>query len=362
MYFGLSEEQQFFQNSIARFLENKTTVENIRQYARGDSEKFADEIHNGLIELGINNLMIPESYGGLGLDLLYATAVSESLGAYIAPVPYIGSYIMTPMAIMLAGSRDQKEKYLHAISNNEMHFGFGVTEYIAPRENAEIILNNKTASGRALFVMDGLNATHYILTTKSGTIFIINANDPNLQIVQLTTVDKTKDVSELILNSCQVEVLQKSVNDTSIIDKVIDAGRIMVAADSLGASQSMIDKSVNYSKERIQFGRVIGSFQAVKHMCAEMTANIQPCYSMVWYAAHCHDYIQEESRLMATHTKAHVSEVASFIAKTSTEVHGGMGFTDELGLHYWFKRIGLNRQILGGVEVNREEAATVQNF
>ena len=166
----------------------------------------------------------------------------------------------------------------------------------------------------------------------------------------------------MILDNCEVEVLVKSIKDTSIIDKVIDAGRIMVAADSLGASQIMIDKSVTYSKERKQFGRVIGSFQAVKHMCAEMTTDIQPCYSMVWYAAHCHDYIHEESRLMATQTKSHVSETASKIAKTATEVHGGMGFTDDLGLHYWFKRIGLNRQILGGIEINREEAAKVQNF
>ena len=362
MYFGLSEEQQFFQDSIAKYLEDNVTIEVVREYAKGDNQKFSDDIHQGLIELGINNLIIPEQYGGLGLDLLYAAAVSQSLGAGIAPVPYIGSYVMAPMAIMLAGSMDQKTKYLNAISSHELHFGFGATEYIASRENAGIVIDGNTANGRSLFVIDGFNASHFILTSKEGTIFIVNADDPNLEVIQLTTIDKTSEISELILNNCQIEVLEESINNTSIIDRVIDAGRIMIASDSLGASQTMIDKSVDYSKERKQFGRVIGSFQAVKHMCAEMTANIQPCYSMIWYAAHCHDNIPEESRLMATHTKAHVSDTASSIAKTSTEVHGGMGFTDDLGLHYWFKRIGLNRQLLGGVEINREEAAKVQDF
>lgn len=362
MYFGLSEEQQLFQDSIAKYLDNNVTIDAVREYANGENQKFADDTHQGLIELGINNLIIPEQYGGLGLDLLYATAVSQSLGAGVAPVPYVGAYVMAPLAIILAGSEDQKTKYLNAISSNELHFGFGASEYIASRENAGIVIDGNTASGRSLFVIDSHNASHFILTNMEGTIFIVSADDPNLEIVQLITIDKTSEISELILNNCKIEVLKESINNTSIIEKVVDAGRIMVASDSLGASQTMIDKSVDYSKERKQFGRVIGSFQAVKHMCAEMTANIQPCYSMIWYAAHCQDNIPEESRLMATHTKAHVSDVASSIAKTSTEVHGGMGFTDDLGLHYWFKRIGLNRQLLGGVEINREEAAKVQGF
>ena len=124
----------------------------------------------------------------------------------------------------------------------------------------------------------------------------------------------------------------------------------------------MINKAVEYSKERKQFGRVIGSFQAVKHMCAEMTADLEPCYAMVWHAAHCLDEKEEDSRLMSCHSKAHTSEVGKTIAKTATEVHGGMGFTDLLGLHYWFKRIGVNRQLLGAPEIVREEAAKIQEL
>ena len=97
-------------------------------------------------------------------------------------------------------------------------------------------------------------------------------------------------------------------------------------------------------------------------MCAEMAAELEPCHSMIWHAAHCQDNVPEEARLMACQTKAHVSEVGKQISKTATEVHGGMGFTDELGLHYWFKRIGLNRQLLGSPELIREEAGKLQGF
>ena len=151
-------------------------------------------------------------------------------------------------------------------------------------------------------------------------------------------------------------------SDLSVIEKVLDAGRLMLSADTVGASQVMLDKAVAYSLERKQFGRLIGSFQAVKHMCAEMAAELEPCHSMIWHAAHSQDSSAEDARLMACQTKAHVSEVGKQVSKTATEVHGGMGFTDELGLHYWFKRIGLNRQLLGSPELIREEAGKLQGF
>ena len=124
----------------------------------------------------------------------------------------------------------------------------------------------------------------------------------------------------------------------------------------------MLDRAVEYSMQREQFGRLIGSFQAVKHMCAEMAAALEPCRAMMWYAAHAFDAIPDEARLTACHTKAHLSEVGTFVAKVATEVHGGIGFTDELGLHLWFKRIGANRQLLGGPERLREEAAKLQQL
>ena len=360
MYFGLSEEQSFFKDNVRKYLEEHATVDNIRHIASGDKKNLSAEIHQGLLNLGINGLLIPEEFGGLGLDLLFAAVVSEALGGGVGPTPFIAPYVIAPTAIKHAGSKTQEENYLSKIATNEYRFGVGFSEFIGKRNDAGIIFSDNKLNGSAMFVLDVNNATHLLLADEKGQIFVVDAKSPNIEIVNLTTIDKTRQYSEVICKNLEAELLENSSDSEGPINQAIDAGRIMLAADSLGASQTMIDKAVNYAKERKQFGRAIGSFQAVKHMCAEMTADLEPCYALVWHAAHCHDHSPDEARLMACHAKAHVSEVSKGIAKKATEVHGGMGFTDLLGLHYWFKRIGLNRQILGSPELVREEAYKTQ--
>ena len=361
MYFGLSEEQQSLQDNIKKYLEDNASLDTIKEVAGGDSAK-AENIHKGLVELGISGLMVPEQYGGLELDMLFASVVSGALGSGTAPVPFAGAYVMAPIALSLGGSESQKETWLPKIAGGEAIIGIGISEYVGAREDAAITFSGNTISGRCLFVIDAKNADAYILANKAGELYIIDAKDKGISVTELVTVDKTRPSIELNLDKVVAELLPGSEKNQEVINKVLDAGRLMLSADSVGASQIMLDKAVAYSLERKQFGRVIGSFQAVKHMCAEMAAELEPCHSMIWHAAHCYDHDPAQARLMACHTKAHVSEVAKQISKTSTEVHGGMGFTDELGLHYWFKRIGLNRQLLGSPELVREEAARIQNF
>ena len=270
-------------------------------------------------------------------------------------------YKRQPLALNLAGSEEQKNKWLPKIAAGECQFGVGLSEYVGAREDAGFEFSNGKINGRSLFLIDGKNADGFILSDKSGGLYVIDSKTSGIEIVELTTVDKTRTSIEILLKNVNAELLEGS-KDKSVIEKVLDAGRLMLAADTVGAAQVMLDKSVAYSLERKQFGRLIGSFQAVKHMCAEMAAELEPCHSMIWHAAHCQDNVPEEARLMACQTKAHVSEVGKQVSKTATEVHGGMGFTDELGLHYWFKRIGLNRQLLGSPELVREEAGKLQGF
>ena len=360
MYFGLSEEQKSLEENINRFLADNAPLDTIKAVANGE-EIQAKSVHQGILDLGLSGLVIPEEYGGLELNMLFATVVAAALGSGTAPVPYIGSYVMAPLAINLAGSDDQKNQWLPKIAGGECVIGVGLSEYVGAREDAGIEFSNGKLSGRSLFLIDGKNADAYLLANKSGELFLIEASSPGIEVIELTTVDKTRTSIELILKDVNADLLSGS-SDKSVIEKVLDAGRIMLAADTVGAAQVMLDKSVAYSLERKQFGRLIGSFQAVKHMCAEMAAELEPCHSMIWHAAHCFDNVPEEARLMACQTKAHISEVGQQVSKTATEVHGGMGFTDELGLHYWFKRIGLNKQLLGSPELIREEAGKLQGF
>ena len=360
MYFGLSEEQKSLEENINRFLADNAPLDTIKAVANGEESK-AKSVHQGILDLGLSGLVIPEEYGGLELNMLFATVVAAALGSGTAPVPYTGSYVMAPLAINLAGSDGQKNQWLPKIAGGECVIGVGLSEYVGAREDAGIEFSNGKLSGRSLFFIDGKNADAYLLANKSGELFLVEASSPGIETIELTTVDKTRTSLELILKDVNADLLSGS-SDKSVIEKVLDAGRIMLAADTVGAAQVMLDKSVAYSLERKQFGRLIGSFQAVKHMCAEMAAELEPCHSMIWHAAHCFDNVPEEARLMACQTKAHISEVGQQVSKTATEVHGGMGFTDELGLHYWFKRIGLNKQLLGSPELIREEAGKLQGF
>ena len=360
MYFGLSEEQKSLEENINRFLEDNASLDVIKAVANGESEK-AQQVHQGIIDLGLSGLVVPEEYGGLELNMLFATVVASALGSGTAPVPYAGSYVMAPIAINLGGDEQQKSNWLPKIAGGECVVGVGLSEYVGAREDSGIEFSNGKLSGRCLFLIDGKDADAYLLADKSGQLYLVDSSSSGITVTELTTVDKTRTSIELVLDKVDAEMLPNSSNK-EVIEKVLDAGRLMLAADTVGAAQVMLDKSVAYSLERKQFGRLIGSFQAVKHMCAEMAAELEPCHSMIWHAAHCQDNVPEEARLMACQTKAHVSEVGKQVSKTATEVHGGMGFTDELGLHYWFKRIGLNRQLLGSPELIREEAGKLQGF
>jgi alkylation response protein AidB-like acyl-CoA dehydrogenase len=237
-----------------------------------------------------------------------------------------------------------------------------VTEQIGRRESEGISLQGSRLSGKAMFVLDGVDADQLIVADSSGALHIIDADARGVTTGKLKTIDRTRAVAEVLLDDVEAEVLPGSVGNRGPLESTIDAGRLILAADCLGASQNMLDQSVAYAKERRQFNRVIGSFQAVKHMCADMAAELEPCRALMWYSAHVYTAIPDEARLMACHAKAHLAEVGQQIARTSTEVHGGMGFTDLLGLHYWFKRIGFDRQLLGAPELVREEAARIQGW
>ena len=362
MYFGLSEDQVFFQDNVKKFLDAEAPLDVIKKIANGNHKNIKDELHQGLINLGISNILIPEENGGLGLDLLFAVAISQSLGACVAPLPYTGPYVLAPIAIKHGANLEQKNRFFEGMSNNSINFAVGFSEYFGSRDSSGLTFSKNKVSGKTLFVMDYEYASHVMICDNAGKIGIVCLNSQGIDTIELTTVDKTRTYKEMHFNNTPVEILENSENSSTAINQSIDAGRIILAADSIGASQCMLDKAVEYSKERKQFNRVIGSFQAVKHMCAEMAAELEPCYSLVWHAAHSFDNNEKDSRLMACHAKSHVSEISKMVSKKSTEVHGGMGFTDLLGLHYWFKRIGLNRHILGSPEIVRKEAARVQGL
>ncbi len=359
MEFGLSKEQTLLQDSVARYLDRHAPLERVRRYA-DDNEPRAQDVWDGLCDLGIPGMLICEEHGGIGLSVLDAALVSEILGSRVAPAAFVASAVMVPLAIAWAGSKEQQSRWLEPLAAGRVLAGAAVSEAAEARHDDAVRWDGSKLHGKALFALD-FNADVYLVADHNRALYLVDAAAPGLERTQLSTIDKTRRFGELIFNGAPAELLPLS-SDREVCSRVLDAGRIMLAADTLGAAQTMLNRAVEYSKQRVQFGRAIGSFQAVKHMCAEMAAELEPCRAMMWYAAYAFESIPAEAQLTTCHTKAHISEVGTFVARTATEVHGGIGFTDELGLHLWFKRIGANRQLLGGPQSLREEAARIQQL
>lgn len=355
MDFSITPDQRLMQESLSRTLADVSSLERVRRFAGGDERR---DVHDALAEFGLTGILVPEEYGGLGLKLLDAALAAEALGRAVTPGPFLGACVLAPLAFRLAGSAEQQAAWLPRIASGERVFGMAIAEPIAgARDGAGVKVSDGRLTGTALFVTDAMSADHFIVADMSGGLHLVDADAPGLTRAPMTSIDRTRPLGELRFEATPAEALGGGA-----LERLRDAGWAMLAADTLGAADVMIEKAVAYAKEREQFGRVIGSFQAVKHMCAEMAAELEPCRSLVWYAAYAFDEAPQEAALVAAHAKAHTSEVGRFIARTATEVHGGMGITDLLGLHFWFKRIGLNRQLLGGPERVRRLAAQMQGL
>ena len=358
MEFALSEEQELLVDSVSKMLGSACSVDELRSQASGEIA-FSDKINNEFIGMGLNGLLVPEDLGGSGLGILEASLISEQIGKFAAPAIWVGNSVMTPMCLSNGDNKELAEKWLPKIADGSSTSGIAINEFISKREDNGLSLDDGKISGISIFAIDAEKNPDIIITAVEDELYLIETANEKIEISNLPTIDTTRVMSEIVFHSCTAHKIN---GGKELIKKIIDSGRVVLSADLLGASQNMLDKAIEYSLERKQFNRIIGSFQAVKHMCAEMAADLEPCRSLVWYASYAQNDIPEESHLTACHAKAHLSEVAHDIARTATQVHGGMGFTDLLGLHYWFKRIGLTRQILGGPEIVRKEAAISQGF
>jgi alkylation response protein AidB-like acyl-CoA dehydrogenase len=363
MDFALSEEQTLLTESLRRYLEAECPVTRIRELVAKTPGSDGGN-WKALCELGVAGLLVPEEHGGSGLSLLDAAVAAETLAWGVVPAPFLGSAVLAPVALRAAGTGAQQERWLPRLATGGARVGVAATELVARREGAGVAVRDGKLDGSALMVIDGLGADHFLVPADEGrSLALVDSHADGLRCTALRTIDRTRSFVELELRGATVaEWLGEPGSAADACRRMLDAGRVVLAADILGASERALELAVAYAMQRKQFERVVASFQAVKHMCAEMAAELEPARSLVWYAAHAFDAVPEEASLLACQAKAHLSEIGPAIVRTATEVHGGIGFTDEQNLHYWFKRVGVDRQLLGYPDALREEAARLQGW
>jgi alkylation response protein AidB-like acyl-CoA dehydrogenase len=353
MEFALSEEQRLFADSLRSLLADRLPIEALRRHAEIGCG-FDAALWESLTELGLPGMLVPERFGGAGLGILDAAVAAEALGGAAAFAPFAGSVVMASLAFVHGATEELQDAWLPRIAAGEVRFGVGFGNTVT--------LTAGRLSGRVAAAIDAGSPTHLLIYLSDGNAAIIAADDEGVARQMHRSIDRTRPVTDLTFDNARSVLLDAANQPIAAAQRVLDAGRIVLAADTLGAAQHMFDQALAFVKQRTQFGRVIGSFQAVKHQFADMVTVLEPCRAMVWYAAYAQDALPGEARLTALQTKAHLGDVGRDIARMATEEHGGMGFTDLLGLHYWFKRISFNRQMLGGPEHCRDEAARLQGW
>ena len=361
MEFALSDEQKLLEASLRGFLTDRLPMERRRAVAAAGTGHDS-ELWSGLVAQGFAGLAVPERHGGAGLGVLDAAVVAESLGYHAAPSGFSANLVMAPMALQASGTEAQQREWLPKIASGEVRIAVGFAGAIGQTGAANATFDGQRLSGRVQGVLDGGGATHALIYLADGRPALVALDAPGVRATLVPSLDRSRPLLDVTFENATAVLLSAANDPLAARTKVLDAGRVMLAADTLGAAQAMLDQAVAFAKERVQFGRVIGSFQAVKHTLADLVTMLEPCRSLVWFAAHAQDAMPEEARLAALQAKAHLDDVGRQVATLATEVHGGMGFTDLQGLHFWFKRIGTNRQLLGSPERCRHEAAVVQGW
>jgi alkylation response protein AidB-like acyl-CoA dehydrogenase len=363
MNFGLSEEQGLLEETVRRFLAERTAIPRLRELREGETV-YDDGVWKEFAALGAAGCLIDEAHGGSGLGVLDAAVIATALGYGAAPLPFLSSGVMAPLLLGALGSPAQQQHWLPRLAAGEARVSVAASELVERRQDAGLEEAGGKLGGTALFVPDAPGAAAYLIPT-GDDLWLVPADAAGLEVRALPTIDASRGLAELRCQQVAGERVGPAAGAGAALARTLDVARVILAADALGCCDRALELAVAYAQERKQFDRPIASFQAVKHLCAEMAAAIEPARSLLWYAAHGFDAggsLPEEPPVLAALAKSHVSDVATFVLRTATEVHGGIGFTDECDLHFWFHRVALDRQLLGGPETLRARAAALQGW
>ncbi len=363
MDFDLSDEQRLLQETVGQFIENECPMARLR-------ELFDDEIGydpvlwKGLAELGLAGIHLPSEYGGSELEILDLAVVAETLGEAAAPVPFLGHSLAT-QAIVSGGSDDQKSRMLPRLASGEKlaTVAFAEADGIWLPDQWTLLApegTTGTVSGTKEIVEFGEQADYFVVGLAGGKMGLVDREASGVEVQRVEASDRTRRIARVSFDSAPIEVLEQSGEEAA--GRVRDVGLVLLAADAFGGATKLVNMSIEYAKNREQFGVTIGHFQALKHQLANMAVEIEPTRALYWYAAHALDHVPEEAVRTAALAKSHICDRYSQIARDATEAHGGIGYTWEGDTQIWFKRAMFDRVFLGTPRFHRDRAAELAGW
>jgi alkylation response protein AidB-like acyl-CoA dehydrogenase len=363
MDFGLTEEQQQLKESARAFLSGECPTAFVRKTMATD-DGYPRELYDHIAKLGWTGLIVPEKFGGAGLGMLDMAMVLEEGGYAAMPGPFLFSSVLAASALKLSGADKLNSKWLTAIAEGRSIGTVAVVETAAsidPRDINTIATKSGAGwrlNGAKMFVPYTNVADFIVVAAKHDSdifLFVVDTKAPGVTIRPLKNLDLTRRVSSVELKNTPAERLK---GGTDLFARLIDVAAVAVAVDSLGGTERALEMAVDYSKVREQFGKPIGSFQALKHAAAEIVADLEPARAMLWYAAYALDTGAADASRVAAMAKARLCDIYSRATDRAVLMHGGIGFTWEHDMHLWFKRARFNESCFGSPSFHRERVAS----
>jgi alkylation response protein AidB-like acyl-CoA dehydrogenase len=359
MHFGLTDEQELLQSSVRDFMAKELPPPRLREIF-DEGSGFDASLWRGAAELGLHGLLVPEDLGGAGLEMMDQALVFEVLGESGMPGPFL-SNALAILALREGGSEEQQKEWLPRLATGDAIATVALAEQGESWQPDAWLLRSEKGllHGRKRFVEHAAGSDLLIVGTASGDLQLVESAVAEIKIERTDGLDRTRGLCEVSFEGTPASVLP---GGRAVADRILDAGRILAAADAFGAAWKLIRLTVEYALTREQFGTPIAQFQAVKHHLADLATEAEPMRGLVWYAAYAFDHLRDEAPRDAAHVKAHVTDRSVEIGRSAVELHGGIGFTWECDVQFWVKRTMFDRAWLGPPAVHRERAATLAGW
>jgi alkylation response protein AidB-like acyl-CoA dehydrogenase len=376
MDFAFSEQQDLLRTSARQFLERECPPDMVRRWS-DDPQGYSPDLWQTMAALGWMGLVLPETYGGSGLSFVDLTILMEEMGRVLLPAPFFSSIALGALTLLETGSDEQRQQMLPRLVRGETKVCVALLEADGrydPRGismRASIRGNRATLNGTKLFVVDA-HVSDYIICvarTRGGrdpesgiSLFVLDITSPGIACTPLMSIDQTRGLCEVSFTRVGVSLeAMLGGRDAAwpTLQRALDKATVALCAEMVGGAEKAMEMCVDYGKTRVQFGRPIGSFQAVKHKIADMKVWVENAKSVVYYAAWAVDRDAPEASRAASMAKAYCSEMYTQVTAAGIQVHGGVGFTWDHHMHLYFKRAKSSEVLLGDSTWHRERTAAL---
>jgi alkylation response protein AidB-like acyl-CoA dehydrogenase len=375
----LTEEQTMLRDSVRSFLHENASVQQLRRLRdSNDSHGFSTDVWKSFVELGFAGILLPESFGGLGLGFVEAGVVMEEIGRNLSPSPFLSTAVLATTALVRGGSEAHKAQYLPEIARGTVIAALAVDETAkhgaqrialrADRRGGTFRLN-----GAKTFVVDGHVADLLIVAARTSgaagdigglTLFLVDPATSGVRAERTVMVD-SRNAARLSFENVTVSadaVMGEVDGGFGLLEAVLNVGRAAVASELVGLSEEAFVRTVSYLGQRKQFGRLIGEFQALQHRAAHLYSELEITRAAVLKALQVLDTAFDAAAPIVAVAKARAGATATLAVQESVQMHGGIGMTDEFDIGLFMKRARVGQELFGDANFHTDRLARLSGY